>query len=157
MEIKEREESSKTQKCLARASGTLMFPFKESGEISKRSDLPGTGIKGLVWASLVEFEIFSRHLWLWYSHTELYNFFCLKILFISTSLNSMAQLKYHAFLWILFNRASPLPTIPLIILCINFHVHGLDELIWIYILKWFILPKPIYKFHAILIKMPYFT
>lgn len=62
LEIKEREESSKTQKCLARASGTLMFPFKESGEISKRSDLPGTGIKGLVWASLVEFEIFSRHL-----------------------------------------------------------------------------------------------
>lgn len=53
LEVKEREESSKTQKYSARASGSLILSFKESAETAKGLDLPGTGIRDLVWACLV--------------------------------------------------------------------------------------------------------
>ena len=53
LEVKEREESSKTQKYSTRASVSLILSFKESAETTKGLDLPETGIGDLVWACLV--------------------------------------------------------------------------------------------------------
>lgn len=53
LEVKEREESSKTQKYSTRASVSLILSFKESAETTKGLDLPEIGIGDLVWACLV--------------------------------------------------------------------------------------------------------